>query len=257
MHKSTQARIAALLPRIRWSVYMMQSHLPSAWCTVTTCCKCCPTSEAAHLCDLCTGGRAIFASGSPQPNVEYDGETIASSQANNMYIFPGGCNQRPLRRNMRNCTHAAAWQHAFTRIMIHKQWAAVSAGLAFGAHLAETGCVSDGMIMVGTLCTTAFCEASRCNLAAMLTALPRISSLILQHAVVAHMQAAAAALPNMIPDENLQKGFVYPPLDTIRCLVQLIHDTDACKCTMPTCHSAIMWWPCWRSARSVPSARLC
>lgn len=64
----------------------------------------CSSADAARLCE----GNAIFASGSPQDDEVFEGRTVPSSQANNMYIFPG---------------------------------------LALGAHLLQSGTISDNMIM--------------------------------------------------------------------------------------------------------------
>jgi len=89
-----------------------------------------PTSRAectAEQAQRCTGGRAIFASGSPFPDVNIDGTTIASSQCNNSSQFPhhkGG-----------SIVASSQCNNRF-----------IFPGLALGAALGQTGVVTNAMI---------------------------------------------------------------------------------------------------------------
>merc|ERR1739844_649857 len=89
-----------------------------------------PTSKAecsAEQAQRCTGGRAIFASGSPFPDVNIDGTTIASSQCNNSSQFPhfkGG-----------SIVASSQCNNRF-----------IFPGLALGAALGQTGVVTNAMI---------------------------------------------------------------------------------------------------------------
>ena len=74
-----------------------------------------PTSKAecsAEECAEYTKGQAIFGSGSPFPDVDYEGKLVKSNQTNNVYIYPG---------------------------------------LAMGAFLGETGIISDAMIIASAV----------------------------------------------------------------------------------------------------------
>merc|ERR1711983_313689 len=89
-----------------------------------------PTSRAectAEMAQRCTGGRAIFASGSPFPDVNLNGVEVASSQCNNSSQFPhhkGG-----------SIVASSQCNNRF-----------IFPGLALGAALGQTGVVTNAMI---------------------------------------------------------------------------------------------------------------
>merc|ERR1712045_869853 len=91
-----------------------------------------PTSRSectAEEAQAATGGRAIFASGSPFPDVEIDGEKIASSQCNNSlpYEKTAGLGRRIVASSQCNNRY-------------------IFPGLALGAALGQTGVVTNAMI---------------------------------------------------------------------------------------------------------------
>jgi len=92
-----------------------------------------PTSRSectAEQAQAATGGRAIFASGSPFPDVEIDGDLIASSQCNNSSL--------PYEKSAVSGRRIVASSQCNNRYIFP--------GLALGAALGQTGVVTNAMI---------------------------------------------------------------------------------------------------------------
>ncbi|KAL4857038.1 NAD-dependent malic enzyme 2 [Chlorella vulgaris] len=127
----------------------------------------CTHEEAQLHCE----GRAIFASGSPQEDVQFGDKTCAASQANNMYIFPG---------------------------------------LAMGALLARSNAVTDGMLMAAAETLATMIPAKELSEGRVYPSMHQIRDISLSVAL-ATMKAAAdeGLLHNSNAVKELARGNAY------------------------------------------------
>lgn len=88
----------------------------------------------------------MYAGGSPQPDIKMDGKTLVASQANNM------CAHAMLHAG---CTCADSCSVAAGCSALHRQLGSklrqrcaryIFPGLAMGAHLGDTGTITDSML---------------------------------------------------------------------------------------------------------------